>query len=65
MQNIPLFRRSQSTVQGVHISNDEALPDSTLRSRMITLGSVTGMELPTGPYTFRRGSGEALNNSSK
>lgn len=32
---------------------------------MIKLGSITGMEFPTGPYTFRRGNGEALNNSSK
>lgn len=32
---------------------------------MITLGSITGIELPTSPYTFRRGNGEALDNSSK
>ncbi|MCJ1343077.1 hypothetical protein MMC31_001268 [Peltigera leucophlebia] len=31
---------------------------------MITLGSITGMEPPTGPYTFRRGNGETLDNSS-
>lgn len=43
----------------------EALADSTLRPQMINLGSVTGMELPTGPYTFRRGNGEALDNSSE
>ena len=65
MQRVPLFRRSKPTVNGVQISDDEALPDSTLRSRMVTLGSVTGMELPTGPHTFRRGSGEALDNSSE
>ena len=65
MQAIPLFRRCKGTVNGVRISDEEALADSTLRPQMITLGSVTGMELPTGPYTFRRGSGEALDNSSK
>ncbi|KAL9632741.1 MAG: hypothetical protein Q9164_005133 [Protoblastenia rupestris] len=32
---------------------------------MNNLGSITGMELPTGPYTFRRGSGQALDNSSE
>lgn len=65
MHDVPLFRRSKPTVNGVRISDDEALPDSTLRSRMINLGSVTGMELPTGLYTFRRGNSEALDNSSE
>lgn len=31
---------------------------------MKMLGKITGMELPTGPYTFRRGNGEALVSSS-
>ena len=30
---------------------------------MRTLGSVTGMKLPTGSYIFRRGNSEALDNS--
>lgn len=65
MRYIPLFRRSENTVNGVRISNDQALPDSAPRSWMVTLGCVTGMELRTGPYTFRRGTGAALDNSSK
>ena len=65
MGHIPLFRRSENTVNGIRISNDQALPDRALRPWMVKLGSVTGMELPTGPYTFRRGNGEALDNSSK
>jgi len=65
MQATPLFRRCKSTVNGVRISEEEGLADSTLRPQMITLGSITGMELPTGPYTFRRGNGEALDNSSE
>ena len=65
MKAVPLFRRCKSTVRGVRISDEEALADSTLRPQMITLGSITGMELPTGPYTFRRGNGEALDNSSE
>ena len=66
MLHVLLFRRSEFTVNGVRISDDKALPDSTdstLRSRMITLGSVTGMKLPTGSYIFRRGNSEALDNS--
>ena len=65
MKAAPLFRRCKSTVQGVQISDEEALADSTLRPQMITLGGITGMEQPTGPYTFRRGNGEALNNSNE
>lgn len=44
---------------------EKALGDSTLRPQTITHGTVTGMELPTGPYTFRQGNGEALNNASE
>ncbi len=65
MQSVPLFRRCKSILNGVGISDKEALADSTLRPQMINLGSVTGMELPTGPCTFRRGNGEALDNSSE
>ena len=65
MKAVPLFRRCKSTVHGVQISDEEALADSTLRPQMITLGSITSMELPTGPYTFRRSNGEALDNSSE
>ena len=61
----PVFRRCKNIVRGVQISKDEALTDNTLRSQMTDLGSLTGMELPTGPYTFRRGNGQALDNSSK
>lgn len=52
MGHIPLFRRSENTVNGICISNDQTLPDSALRSWIVKLGSVTSMELPTGLYTF-------------
>ncbi len=65
LAEIPLFRRCKSNVHGVQISEDEVLAYHTLRSQMIDLGTMTGMELPTGPYTFRRGNGQALDNSSK
>ena len=60
-----LFRRCKNAVRGVQISEEEALADTTLRRQMTALGSITGMELPTGLYTFRRGNGQALDNSSK
>ena len=65
MAERPLFRRCKSTVNSVQISEDKALADTTLRPQMTNLGVITGMELPTGPYTFRRGNGQALDNSSK
>ena len=65
MQHISLFCWFKPTVNEVWIFNDKALPDSTLCSWMITLESVTGIELLTGPYTFQCGSGEALDNSSE
>ncbi|KAL9098146.1 MAG: hypothetical protein Q9163_006135, partial [Psora crenata] len=65
LAEIPLFRRCKITVRGIKISGGEALTDSTLRRQMTNLGNITGMELPTGLYTFRRGNGQALDNSSE
>lgn len=52
MKNVPLFCASENTAYEVQISLDKVLADSTFRPRLINLGSVTGIELPTGPYTF-------------
>jgi hypothetical protein len=65
MAERPLFRRCKNAVRGVQISEEEALADTTLRRQMTALGSITSMELPTGPYTFRRDNGQALDNSSE
>jgi len=61
----PLFRWCKDTVRNVQVSEEEPLADTTLRPQMTNLGVITGIELPTGPYTFRRGNGQALDNSSK
>ncbi|KAL9583968.1 MAG: hypothetical protein Q9203_004864 [Teloschistes exilis] len=65
MAERPLFRRCKNSVEGIQISEEHALADTTLRPQMTNLGSITGMELPTGPYTFRHGNGQALDNSSE
>ena len=65
MADRPLFRRCKNTVRSVQISEEQALTDNALRDQMTDLGTITGMELPTAPYTFRRGNGHALDNSSK
>lgn len=64
VQGMPVFRRWESTIHGAQISEAKALAYTTLRPQMVDLGTITGMELPTNPYTFRRGNGEALDNSS-
>lgn len=65
MKNVPLFRTSENTAYGVWISCDKSFIDSTLRPRLIALESITGIELPTGLYTFWQDNGEAFDNSSK
>lgn len=57
MADRPLFRHCKNTADGVRICNEQALADTTLRPPIASLGSITGMELPTVLYTFRRGSG--------
>ena len=65
MAERPLFRRCKNIVEGIQISEEQALADSALRPQMTNLGSIIGMELLTVLYTFRRGNGQALDNSSK
>lgn len=64
MTGVPIFRRLERTVHGVGVSPSAAATDNWLRERLATLGAVTGFALPVGPYCFRRGNGEALDNSS-
>ena len=61
----PLFRRYINRVEGKQISEELALANTTLRPQMTNLGIITGIELPTGLYTFRRSNGQALDNSNK
>lgn len=46
------------------VSNTATLTTHWLRERMKHLGEITGFALPVGLYCFRRGNGEALDNSS-
>jgi len=60
----PLFSGSRRAKLG-RLDEVAAWTDDMLRSQLRKLGQVTGIELPVGPYCFRRGAGEALDNSSK
>ena len=60
----PLFRSLKRSYRGSEVSDTATITDKWLRERMKHLGEVTGFALPVGPYCFRRGNGEALDNSS-
>ena len=46
------------------VSDTATITDKWLRERMKHLSEVTSFALPVGLYCFRRGNGEALDNSS-
>lgn len=47
------------------VSSTAAATNNWLRRALAKLGAVTGFELTVRLYCFRRGNGEALDNSSK
>ncbi|KAL8671525.1 MAG: hypothetical protein Q9168_003970 [Polycauliona sp. 1 TL-2023] len=59
-----LFRRCETTAEGRSMSETDALPYRCLRDQLLNLGNLTGMTFPVGPYTFRRGAGQAFDNGS-
>ena len=65
MSAVPLFRRLETNVLGLCVSSNAAATDNWLRGALAKLGAVTGFELTVRPYCFRRGNGEALDNSSE
>ena len=64
MEDAYIFRKSIRSVLGIEISDDH-LPYEALNTRLKKVGELTGFSLPVGAYCFRRGNGEALDNSSK
>ena len=44
----------QNTVKSIQYSDEQALADSNFRPQMINPRSITGMEFPTGLYTYVR-----------
>ena len=54
MRNIPLFRRPVHTKEGVKISPDQALPDSTYHPSLTRLGFATGLSEITTTYCLKK-----------
>ncbi|KAL6228990.1 hypothetical protein BDW75DRAFT_235532 [Aspergillus navahoensis] len=63
LNDVPVFRMSDSTLQGISISPNEPLPYSTLLPWVKTIGAITGFRQVTRPYSLRYGAGTALDSS--
>jgi hypothetical protein len=65
MADIPIFRTCERALNGIQVSPDRPLTDAFIRSMMKKAAKITGINVPVGPYTFRRGAGEAFDHSGK
>jgi hypothetical protein len=63
LDDVPVFRMSDPTLQGISISPNKPLPYSTLLPWVKTIGAITGFRQVTRPYSLRYGAGTALDSS--
>ncbi|KAJ6112296.1 hypothetical protein N7523_002118 [Penicillium sp. IBT 18751x] len=63
MDDVPVFRMSERTVNGIGISPINPLPYSTLEPWVKKIGVITGIRQVTRPYSLRYGAGTALDSS--
>lgn len=63
LDNIPVFRQSERTLEGITISLDKALPYSTLLPWVKKVGAIAGFRQVSRPNSLRYGAGKALDNS--
>ncbi|KAK4862951.1 hypothetical protein LT330_010695 [Penicillium expansum] len=63
LDDIPVFRQTERSLQGMGISPDKSLPYSTLLPWVKTIGIVTGFRQVARPYSLRYGAAKALDNS--
>lgn len=64
MEDTYIFRKSVRSTFSIKIL-DKHLPYKALNTRLKKVGKLIGFLLLVGAYYFRRGNGEALDNSSK
>jgi len=65
LDDVPLFRKTERSLQGMSISPDKPLPYSTLLPWVKTIGVITGFRQVARPYSLRYGAAKALDNSGK
>jgi hypothetical protein len=63
LDEVPVFRMSERTLQGIGISPNRPLPYSTLEPWIKKIGAITGFRQVTRPYSLRYGAGTALDSS--
>ncbi|KAJ5239886.1 hypothetical protein N7468_004505 [Penicillium chermesinum] len=63
LDDVPIFRMSERTMQGISISPDKPLPYTTIEPWVKKIGVITGFPQVTCPYSLRYGAGTALDSS--
>lgn len=63
MDDVPVFRMSERTLNGIGISPDKPLPYLTLEPWVKKIGVITGIRQVTRPYSLRYRAGTALDSS--
>lgn len=65
IDDVPVFRMSERSLNGIGISPSNALPYSTLEPWVKRMGVITGIKQVTRPYSLRYGAGSALDSSGE
>ena len=65
LDDVPVFRQTERSLQGIGISADRSLPYSTLLPWVKSIGTITGFRQVARPYSLLYGAGKALDNSGK
>ncbi|OJD22915.1 hypothetical protein ACJ73_05741 [Blastomyces percursus] len=63
LDNIPVFRKSERTLEQVKISTTEALTYGTIKPWIKSIGEISAFREILRPYSLRYGAGKALDNS--
>jgi hypothetical protein len=63
LDDVPVFRQTERSLQGTGISTNKCLPYSTLLPWVKSIGTITGFRQVARPYSLRYGAGKALDNS--
>jgi hypothetical protein len=63
LDDVPVFRMSEQTLQGIGISPNQPLPYSTLEPWVKKIGAIIGFRQITCPYSLRYAAGTALDSS--
>ncbi|PGG95045.1 hypothetical protein AJ79_10301 [Helicocarpus griseus UAMH5409] len=63
LNNVPVFRKSERTLEQIEISASEALTYSTIRPWIRRIGELSAFRDIVRPYSLRYGAGKALDNS--